>query len=146
MGRYAMLKKEFKFLAKVYGFKICMKQKSGSYYFIEWTNPNKNIMVLYDEQDEVPLTIRIYDADSLGFDAAEYKNEFTQTGKPRENIRSAAEWLRSAIEDNDLLGFDAAEYKKELEQTPKPRENIRSAVEWLRKAVKEKIIMLLRLN
>ena len=38
MGRYATLKKEFEFLVKTYGFEICLKQKHGAYYFIDWTN------------------------------------------------------------------------------------------------------------
>ena len=44
MGRYATLKKEFEFLVKTYGFEICLKQKRGAYYFIEWTNQNISIM------------------------------------------------------------------------------------------------------
>jgi len=104
MGRYATLKKEFGFLSKQYGFKICSKQKYGAYYYIVWTNSNINIMVLYDEQIEVPLSIRIYDSDSFSFDAIEYKNEFAQSnGTPREKICRAAEWLRSAIEDKIIL-------------------------------------------
>lgn len=104
MGRYETLKKEFEFLAKIYGFKISLKQKHGAYYFIVWTNLNKNIMVLYDEQTEVPLSIRIYDFDSLGFDAEEYKNEFAQkNGSPRDKIRRAAEWLKTAIADKIIM-------------------------------------------
>ena len=45
MGRYATLKKEFEFLAETYGFKIYLKQKHGAYYYIIWTNSNKNIMI-----------------------------------------------------------------------------------------------------
>ena len=104
MGRYATLKKEFKFLAKTYGFEISLKQKHGAYYYIVWTNPNKNIMVLYDEQVEDPLSIRIYDSDSFSFDAVEYRNEFTQkNGTPREKIRRAAEWLNNAIADKRII-------------------------------------------
>lgn len=100
MGRYTTIKKEFEFLVKIYGFEICLKQKHGAYYFIEWTNQNISIMALYDERVEDPITIRIYDADSLGtvYDAVEYKNEFEQrSGSPREKIRRAAEWLKAAI-------------------------------------------------
>lgn len=98
MGRYATLKKEFGFLANTYGFEIDMKQKHGAYYFIIWANPNKKIMVIYDEQVETPISIRVYDADSFSFDAVEYKNEFDQShGSPRERIHCAAEWLSNAI-------------------------------------------------
>ena len=98
MGRYATLKKEFEFLAKTYGFEISLKQKHGAYYYIVWANPNKNIMLLYDEQVEAPISIRVYDSDSFSFDAVEYKNEFEQSsGSPREKIRRAAEWLSTAI-------------------------------------------------
>lgn len=106
MGRYATLKKEFEFLVKTYGFEICLKQKHGAYYFIEWTNQNISIMALYDERVEDPITIRIYDADSLGtvYDAVEYKNEFEQrSGSPREKIRCAAEWLKTAIADKTIM-------------------------------------------
>ncbi len=106
MGRYATLEKEFKFLAKTYGFKICLKQKRGAYYFIEWTNQNISIMTLYDERVEDPITIRIYDAYSLGtsYDAVEYKNEFKQrSGSPREKIRRASEWLKNAIENEYII-------------------------------------------
>ncbi|MGI5928007.1 MAG: hypothetical protein ACOX8A_12675 [Thermacetogeniaceae bacterium] len=103
MGRYATLKKEFEFLAETYGFKIYLKQKLGAYYYIIWTNSNKNIMVIYDEQVDVPLSIRIYDADSFSFDAVEYKNEFAQyIGTPREKIRCAAEWLKNAIANGTI--------------------------------------------
>lgn len=106
MGRYATLKKEFEFLVKTYGFEICSKQKHGAYYFIEWTNQNISIMALYDERVEDPITIRIYDADSLGtaYDAVEYKNEFEQrSGSPREKIRRAAEWLSTAIANKHII-------------------------------------------
>lgn len=106
MGRYATLKREFEFLAKTYGFEISLKQKHGAYYYIVWANPNKNIMVLYDEQVEYPITIRIFDADSLGtvYDAVEYKDEFEQrSGSPREKIRRAAEWLSNAIADKRII-------------------------------------------
>lgn len=103
MGRYSMIKKEFEFLTRVYGFRICLKQKHGAYYYIEFTNPNVSIMVLYDEQVKESVTIRIYDADSLGtvYDAVEYHNEFAQSsGTPREKICCAAEWLKNAIANN----------------------------------------------
>ncbi len=106
MGRYATLKREFEFLAKTYGFEISLKQKHGAYYYIVWANPNKNIMVLYDEQVEDPITIRIFDADSLGtvYDAVEYKNEFEQrSGSPQEKIRRAAEWLSNAIANKRII-------------------------------------------
>ena len=104
MGRYATLKKEFEFLSKIYGFEICLKQKHGAYYYIVWTNSNKNIMVLYDEQVEESLSIRIYDSDSFSFDAVEYKNEFTQSiGTPREKIHRASEWLKNAIADKSII-------------------------------------------
>lgn len=104
MGRYTMIKKEFEFLTMLYGFEICSTQKHGAYYYIVWTNSNKKIMVLYDEQIEDPLSIRIYDSDSFSFDAVEYKNEFAQkVGAPREKIRCAAEWLRNAIEEKIVV-------------------------------------------
>ena len=103
MGKYAMLKREFHFLEKTYGFKICLKHKRGAYYYIIWTNSNKKIMVLYDEQVEVPISIRIYDADSFSFDAIEYKNEFEKNGTPREKICYAAEWLKNAIAQKSII-------------------------------------------
>lgn len=61
-------------------------------------------MVLYDEQVESPLSIRVYDEDSFSFDAVEYKNEFAQdSGAPREKIRCAAEWLKTAIADKLII-------------------------------------------
>ena len=104
MGRYSTLKKEFEFLAKIYGFRIYLKQKHGAYYYIIWTNSNKNIMVIYDEQVEFPLTIRVYNAESFGFDATEFKKEFAQkNGTPQEKIRRAAEWLKGAIADKTVI-------------------------------------------
>ena len=104
MGRYATLKKEFEFLAKTYGFDISLKQKHGAYYYIVWANSNKNIMVLYDEQVEATISIRVYDSDSFSFDAVEYKNEFEQrSGSPREKIRRAAEWLSTAIANKHII-------------------------------------------
>lgn len=104
MGKYAVLKKEFEFLARDYGFEINMTQKHGAYYFIIWANPNKKIMVIYDEQvNEKPISIRVYDADSFSFDAIEYKDEFDQScGTPREKIHRAAVWLGSAIADRSI--------------------------------------------
>lgn len=107
MGIYSKLKKEFMFLQDEYGFKISMKQKSGSYYYINWTNPNRNIMVLYDccDEEDLPITIRVYDADSFSFDATIlYRKEFDQSSsKPREQIHCAAEWVRKAIEDKIIM-------------------------------------------
>lgn len=106
MGIYSKLKKEFMFLKDEYGFNISMKQKSGSYYYINWTNPNRNIMVLYDccDEEDLPITIRVYDADSFGFDATIYRKEFDQSSsKPREQIHCAAEWVRKAIEDKIIM-------------------------------------------
>lgn len=51
------------FPAKKYGYRITLKQKHEAYYFITSTNHNKEIMVLYDEQVEKPIRIRVYDAD-----------------------------------------------------------------------------------
>ena len=104
MGRYATLKKEFEFLKKMYVFKISLKRKHGAYYYIVWTNLSKNIMVLYDEQVEAPLSIRIYDSNSFSFDATEYRREFEQNnGKPKEEIHCAAEWLKTAIENKFII-------------------------------------------
>ena len=104
LGRYATLKKEFEFLAKTYGFEISLKQKYGAYYYIVWANPNKNIMILYDEQVEAPISIRVYDSDSFSFNAVEYKNEFEQSsGSPREKIHRAAEWLSNAIANKHII-------------------------------------------
>lgn len=104
MGRYATLKKEFRFLEKIYEFEISSKQKYGPRYHIVWSNPNENIKILYDEQDELPISIFVYDSDSIGLDAVEYKNEFEQeSGSPREQIHRAAEWLRSAIADKRIM-------------------------------------------
>ncbi|MBQ6292651.1 MAG: hypothetical protein IJK77_02085 [Lachnospiraceae bacterium] len=104
MGRYATIKREFMFLAKTYGFDIYMKQKRGSWYFITWRNTNKKIKVLYNElAEQDPITIFIYDSNSLGFDADEYINEFDQrSGSPREKIHRAAEWLKKAIEEKRI--------------------------------------------
>ena len=104
MGRYATLKKEFEFLARTYGFEISLKQKHGAYYYIVWANPNKKIMVLYDERVESPISIRIYDSNSFSFDAVVYKNEFEQgSGTPQEKIHRAAEWLSNAIVDKRII-------------------------------------------
>lgn len=106
MGIYRMIKKEFEFLARLYGFEIDMKQKHGSYYFIQWTHQNISIKVLYDVTVKEPITIFLYDADVPGtiFDAIEYKNEFEQSsGKPREQICRAAEWLKNAIENKTII-------------------------------------------
>lgn len=104
MGKYATINKEFKFLEKTHGFKIRLKQKRGAYYYIIWSNSNKNIMILYDEQVDIPVSIRVYDADSFSFDAVEYKNEFAQSGgTPREKIHQAAEWLKNAIADRIII-------------------------------------------
>ena len=104
MGTYAIIKKEFKFLENEYGFEISMKQKRGSYYYINYINKVVNIKVLYDELSKEPLTIFVYDVDSLGFDAVEYKNEFEQKNiNPRDIIRCAAMWLKRAIADNTII-------------------------------------------
>ena len=110
MRIYAALKKEFKFLAKTYGFKIISKQKHGYGLCdcITWTNSNKNITVLYDEKVEDPISIHIFDSYYVdfpfAFDDVEYKNEFEQrSGTPREKIHRAAEWLNNAIADKRII-------------------------------------------
>lgn len=104
MGRYAEIKKEFGFLKMNYGFTKYAKQKHGSYYYIIWRNPSTKIMTLYDDTDKQPMLIRVYDSDSLGFDAVEYKAELICDSKsPKEKIRHAAAWLKSAIERNAIV-------------------------------------------
>ena len=99
MGKYNIIKREFAFLTRLYGFEICSKQKHGSYYFALFTNANVKIMVLYDvKEDNLPISIRIYDANSFSFNAVEYKSDFAQnTGSPQKRIHYAAEWLKNAI-------------------------------------------------
>lgn len=107
MRRYRILKREFAFLETMYGFKPYMRQKSGSYYFIAYTNEKRDVMVLYDdtvnEKIESPIWIRMYDADSLGTsydDVDVYRSEFyIASGSPKERIQCAAAWLKKAIED-----------------------------------------------
>lgn len=104
MGRYAEIKKEFDFLETNYGFAKYMKQKHGSYYFIIWSNSSTKIMTLYDDTDQQPMLIRVYDADSLGFDAVEYKDELICDSKsPKEKIRYAGAWLKKAIENKAIV-------------------------------------------
>ena len=102
MSTYSRIKKEFIFLEKMYEFKITLKRKYGAYYFIKWTNTVKNIMVLYDELVDDHLSIRVYDADALSFDAEEYKDEFDKKGKQQYVIQGAAEWLKKEIEDKRI--------------------------------------------
>jgi hypothetical protein len=65
-----------------YGFKVDMEQRGGPCYFVEWTNFSINIKALHDCCDKkLPITIRVYDADSVGFDAVEYREEFDQSSK-----------------------------------------------------------------
>ena len=107
MRRYRILKRELAFLETMYGFKPYMRQKSGSYYFIAYTNEKRDVMVLYDdtvnEKIESPIWIRMYDADSLGTsydDVDVYRSEFyIASGSSKERIQCAAAWLKKAIED-----------------------------------------------
>ena len=100
MRAYFMLKNELKFLKKEYGFKIVFKEQSYGSHCITWSNSNINIDVIYNPNIELPVSIRIYDSDSCGLYATKYKDEFEQrTGKPREKIHNAAEWLKKAISD-----------------------------------------------
>lgn len=111
MGKYSKIKKEFSFLESEYGFKENMRQKHGSYYYSSWTNLKKDIMILYDdttdEKVESPIWIRMFDTDSLGlYDDVvdEFRNEFyLKSGKSKERIHYAAEWLKKAIEDKKVL-------------------------------------------
>ena len=112
MRRYSHLKKAFSFLETAYGFKPYMKQKSGSYYYIAYTNEKRDIMVLYDdtvnEKAESPIWIRVYDADSLGTsydDVDVYRSEMypaSGSPSPKERIRFAAAWLKGAIDDGTV--------------------------------------------
>lgn len=102
MGVYSKMKKEFMFLRDEYGFKISSKQKSGSFYYIDWTNPNRNITIYYDccDEENLPITVFVYDADEFPWDAVKYRKEFDQSSaRTREQIHCAAEWVRKAIED-----------------------------------------------
>lgn len=91
----AIIRKEFDFLEKLYGFKVFIKHYGPCYYII-WANAKKRIMVIYDYQVEAPVTIRVYYSDSLGFEAIEYHDEFALNGgNEQERIHYAAEWLRT---------------------------------------------------
>lgn len=107
MGIYSIIEKEFEFLTKVYGFERCDSQKSGSYYYIDLTNSKINIKVLYDLCNKKrPVSIFIYDADSLGtiYDVDEYTEEFVvEGGTPRDRLRRASEWLKSAITNKTIV-------------------------------------------
>lgn len=104
MGTYNIIKNEFDFLSKQYGFKIRSGEPGGSFHYIVWCNSKICIKVLYDDTDnETPIRIRVYDADSVGIDADEYTNEFAQrSGKARERIHYAAEWLKKAIDEKRI--------------------------------------------
>lgn len=105
MSRYSMIVKGFAFLEKKYGFEIRLSQKHGAYYYAIWTNGKVCIMVLYDEQVLDSVTIRVYDANSLGtvYDAVEFHAEFElRKGKPREKITVAAAWLQNAISSHSI--------------------------------------------
>ena len=100
MKRYKCLIRGFQFLETEYHFVICSMQKSGSYYFVVWTNSEINIKVLYDETQENHVTIFVYDADSYGTyaDVVEYQAEFSDsTLKPIMQIEQASNWLSKAI-------------------------------------------------
>ena len=100
MGIYSIIKREFAFLEKQYGFTIDLQQKHGSYYFIVWKNERIAIKPLYDLVDKPHMRILTYDADSLGtaYDVTEYWEEFALgSGTPHERIHLAAEWLAKAI-------------------------------------------------
>lgn len=102
MREFRIIKKEFEFLTRLYGFIIDYEQKSGSYCFVDWTNSKINIKVLYDVTDERPVSILTYDADSLGTycDITRYQYELITTArKSCEKIHYAAEWLKDAIAD-----------------------------------------------
>lgn len=106
MREYHMIKKEFEFLTRLYGFEVVHKQRSGSYCFVNWTNSKINIKVLYDATDERSVSILTYDADSLGtyYDVTTYQDELITTfRKSREKIHYAAEWLKNAIADKVIL-------------------------------------------
>lgn len=104
MGTYNIIKKEFDFLSKQYGFKICSREPGGSFHYIVWCNSKICIKVFYDDTDnDTPICISMYDVNSVGIDADEYTNEFAlSTGKARERIHHAAKWLKNAI-DNKII-------------------------------------------
>lgn len=105
MREFSMIKKEFEFLTRLYGFEIVQKQKSGSYCFVDWSNSIINIKVLYDVTDKRPVSILTYDADSLGtyYDITRYQDELITTArKSCEKIHYAAEWLKNAIADKTI--------------------------------------------
>ena len=106
MSIFSIIKKEFEFLTNVYNFKIYDKQKYGAYYYISWTNSKISIKVLYDCREEDPVSIFVYDADSLGtiYDVDEYTTEFiVKSGTSRERVHSAAVWLNNAISDKTIV-------------------------------------------
>ena len=61
MGIYRIIRRQFAYLEKSYGFVNVLNQRHGSYYYAVWSNYQKNIMVLYNELDDEPVSIRIYD-------------------------------------------------------------------------------------
>lgn len=106
MKEFRIIKKEFDFLIKEYGFRTVLLQKSGTYCFVDWTNSIINIKVMYDLTDDKPVSILTYDANSLGTvaDVTIYQeNLFNSALTPTENIHCAAEWLKSAIIKNDIV-------------------------------------------
>ena len=82
-----------------------MEQRGVSCYLVEWTNFSINIKTLYDCCDKKqPIAIRVYDADSVGFDAVEYREEFDQSSKKlQEQLHCAAEWVKQAIKNKMIV-------------------------------------------
>lgn len=107
MGIYSIIKKEFKFLTNEYGFQKCDSQKRGTYFYIDFTNSNVNIKILYNLcNKERPVSIFIYDANSLGtiYDVDEHTEEFVvKNGTPQERLHCSSEWLNSAIADGKIV-------------------------------------------
>ena len=95
------IQREFGFLENLYGFDVFSKHY-GPEYSVIWTNPDKHISIEYDCLTEA-VTIRVYAADSFGFDAEVYRNEFALGGgTEREKIHCAAQWLKAVMADKTI--------------------------------------------
>ena len=106
MGVFRKMKKEFKFLSKQYGFKICHTQPRGSFYYIAWSLSELRIWVYYDYVEAPPVAISLDGRNSIDmvYDGVMFRNELIcEAKKEREKLAYAANWLKRAIAEGVII-------------------------------------------
>ena len=81
------LKKFFPYLCDEFNMHVIEERDYGYAFYVEWSNGNKNIKIVFESPDPDPVHVYIYDSDDLFmFQYEDYSEEFKYVPSSSEEI------------------------------------------------------------